>query len=160
MFFASVRESLKAANPDAKVTDLGRLAGVAWKELSEKERVEWVGKSTAAKAAFEAEHGPVERAPKAKAKAAKETKAAKGKGGKAAKAAKAAKADGPKRGISAYMAFATEMRPSIKAANPSASFGELGKLMGAAWAAMDAGAKKKYEDIAAKDKVRYESEKA
>ena len=154
MFFASVRASLKAANPDAKVTDLGRLAGVAWKELSEKERAEWVGKSAAAKAAFEAEHGPVERAPKAKA--AKETKAAKGKG----KGGKAAKADGPKRGISAYMAFSTEMRPSIKADNPSASFGELGKLMGAAWAKMDAGAKKKYEDIAAKDKARYEAEKA
>ena len=157
MFFASVRASLKAANPDAMVTDLGRLAGVAWKELSEKERAEWVSKSTAAKAAFEAEHGPVERAPKAKAKAGKETKAAaKGKG----KGGKAAKADGPKRGISAYMAFATEMRPSIKADNPSASFGELGKLMGAAWAKMDAGAKKKYEDIAAKDKARYEAEKA
>ena len=154
MFLSSVRESLKAANPGAGVTDVGRLGGAAWKELSDEERLQWVGKSKAAKAAFEAEHGPVVRAaPKAKGKAgAKESKAAaKGKG---------AKADGPKRGVSAYMAFATEMRPSIKAANPSASFGELGKLMGAAWSAMDAAGKKKYEDIAAKDKARYEAEKA
>jgi hypothetical protein len=40
------------------------------------------------------------------------------------------------------------------------SFGEVGKLMGAAWKALDADGKKKYEDLAAKDKARYEAEKA
>ena len=77
-----------------------------------------------------------------------------------AKAAKGEKPEGPKRAQSAYMAFVAENRKSIEAANPGASFGEKGKLMGAAWAALDDAGKKKYIDIAAKDKERYESEKA
>jgi hypothetical protein len=119
----------------------------------------------------------VVRAPKAKAVA------------KAGAKSKGDKADGPKRAVTAFMFvtpragpqhptphtpstrtpnpptphnrhFATANRAGIIAANPGVSFGEVGKLMGAAWKALDADGKKKYEDLAAKDKARYEAEKA
>ena len=52
---------------------------------------------------------------------------------------KAAKADKPKvkRAASAYILFSTEKRPEVKAANPTASFGEMGKLLGQLWAELD-----------------------
>lgn len=40
-------------------------------------------------------------------------------------------------GLSAYMFFSQEERPRMKEENPDASFGELGKLLGAAWKELD-----------------------
>ena len=63
---------------------------------------------------------------------------------KAKSAAKNAKAAAPKvkRAPSPYIVFCTENRDKIKAANPSATFGELGKLLGAAWGKMSDAQKK------------------
>jgi hypothetical protein len=62
----------------------------------------------------------------------------------------------PKKGLSAYMFFAKEMREKIKEENPEATFGEIGKLLGEAWAEQED--KSKYEKLAKEDKKRYESE--
>ena len=51
--------------------------------------------------------------------------------------AKKEKGEKVKRAPSAYIIFCTEKRTEIKEANPEATFGELGKLLGAAWGAMD-----------------------
>jgi hypothetical protein len=53
-----------------------------------------------------------------------------------APAAKKEKSDKPKRAPSAYIIFCTEKRTEIKEANPEATFGELGKLLGQAWAGL------------------------
>lgn len=67
----------------------------------------------------------------------------------------------PKRGKSAYFFFMDDERPKQKAANPDASVSDLAKLMGAEWNKIKGTpAAKKYEELAAKDKVRYEKEKA
>lgn len=57
---------------------------------------------------------------------------------KVAKAVKAPKAKGDKvkRAPSPYIIFSTEARPKVKADNPDATFGEMGKLLGAKWASM------------------------
>ena len=59
------------------------------------------------------------------------TKAKPAKGGKAAKDPNA-----PKRPLSAYMYYSQAQRNATKEANPDATFGELGKIMGAAWKEM------------------------
>lgn len=78
-----------------------------------------------------------------------------------AKTKKVKDPNAPKRGKSAYFFFMDDERPKQKAANPEAGVAELAKLMGAEWNKIkgtpDA---KKYEDLAAKDKARYEKEKA
>ena len=62
---------------------------------------------------------------------------------------------------SAYFFFMDDERPKQKEANPGASVAELAKLMGAEWNKIKGtAAAKKYEDLAAKDKTRYEKEKA
>lgn len=65
----------------------------------------------------------------------------------------------PKRALSAYMYFANENRDLIRSENPDVSFGQIGKLLGERWKALDDQDKIPYEDKARADKKRYESEK-
>jgi HMG (high mobility group) box len=85
-------------------------------------------------------------------------RAAPKKGGKRAPAkGKGKKKDpnAPKRPLTSFMYFSQDQRAAVKKANPDASFGELGRLLGAKWRKTTAAQKKKYEAQAAKDKVRY-----
>ncbi|KDE02271.1 non-histone chromosomal protein 6 [Microbotryum lychnidis-dioicae p1A1 Lamole] len=66
----------------------------------------------------------------------------------------------PKRPLSAYMYFSQENRNTVKDDNPDASFGDLGKLLGAKWKDMSDEQKKSYIQKAEVDKNRYEREKA
>lgn len=65
--------------------------------------------------------------------------------------------DAPKRPLAAYMFFCKEMREVVKKESPDVSFGEVGKILGKKWADADAATKKKFTDLAEKDKVRYEA---
>lgn len=56
---------------------------------------------------------------------------------KTTKNAKVEKDEKPKRAPSPYIVFCTEKRPEVKAANPEASFGELGKILGSLWKNID-----------------------
>eukprot|EP00296_Roombia_truncata_P009494 JP448100.1.p2 GENE.JP448100.1~~JP448100.1.p2 ORF type:complete len:114 (+),score=61.15 JP448100.1:25-342(+) len=66
----------------------------------------------------------------------------------------------PKRGLSAFMFFSADKRAEVKKEHPDASIGETAKLIGAMWQAIKEKEKKKFEDMAAKDKIRYEKEMA
>jgi len=68
--------------------------------------------------------------------------------------------DAPKRAMSAFFLFAQDERPKVKAANPSASIGDIGKELGARWANCPAGAKAGYEKKAAALKVKQQAEMA
>ncbi|KAG8927264.1 Non-histone chromosomal protein 6 [Tulasnella sp. 418] len=93
---------------------------------------------------------PKEAKPKRKTAEKSETKA---------KKAAASKDKGPKRPLSAFMYFCKDWRERVKAENPSASFGEVGKLLGAKWKELDEADKTSYLEEAAKDKARYDAEK-
>ena len=86
---------------------------------------------------------------------------------KGKKKAKAAKKDpeAPKRAMSSYMHFAVEQRESVAKGNPTASMTEIAKILGEMWNRLEKGKSgkdgtKKYDDLAAADKARYEGEKA
>lgn len=66
----------------------------------------------------------------------------------------------PKRSLSAYMFFANDQRETVRAENPNATFGGIGKLLGEKWKQMTASEKEPYEAKANADKKRYEDEKA
>ncbi|USP73841.1 nucleosome binding protein [Curvularia clavata] len=66
----------------------------------------------------------------------------------------------PKRGLSAYMFFANEQREKVREDNPGIKFGEVGKLLGEKWKALNEKQRQPYEAKAAQDKKRYEQEKA
>ena len=66
----------------------------------------------------------------------------------------------PKRPLSAFMLFANTNRDRIVAENnlDRRQIGELGRHIGAAWRALGAGDRKKYDAMAVEDKKRYEDE--
>ncbi|KAH7026670.1 high mobility group box domain-containing protein [Microdochium trichocladiopsis] len=66
----------------------------------------------------------------------------------------------PKRGLSAYMFFANEQRENVREENPGISFGQVGKILGERWKALNDKQRTPYEAKAAADKKRYEDEKA
>ena len=73
-------------------------------------------------------------APKVDPKKASKAEPVKGK--------KKADGDKPKRAPSPYIVFCTKKRPEIKAENPDASFGQLGKILGERWAKLTDAQKK------------------
>lgn len=58
------------------------------------------------------------------------------------------------------MFFANEQRENVREENPGISFGQVGKLLGERWKALDDKQRTPYEAKAAADKKRYEDEKA
>lgn len=58
------------------------------------------------------------------------------------------------------MFFANEQRDNVRAENPDASFGQIGRLLGERWKALSDAEKAPYENKASADKKRYEDEKA
>eukprot|EP00039_Didymoeca_costata_P017955 m.331504 g.331504 ORF g.331504 m.331504 type:complete len:127 (+) comp16746_c0_seq1:159-539(+) len=91
-------------------------------------------------------------------------KVAKGKGAKGKGAAKKQRKkkdpNAPKRGMSAFMIYANEVRAEVKEDHPGIGFGELGKKLGELWRGLSDSEKKPYQNKAAKDKERYMAEKA
>ena len=61
----------------------------------------------------------------------------------------------PKKPSSAYMMFAKESRGQLVVDNPHASFGEIGKLMGAQWKSLGEEQKSAWQLKAVADKERY-----
>ncbi|KAJ3001551.1 Non-histone chromosomal protein 6 [Thoreauomyces humboldtii] len=62
----------------------------------------------------------------------------------------------PKKALSAFMIFSQENRARIKEENPDATFGQLGKLLGAAWKDLNEKDKSVYEKKQEKAKAQYE----
>ncbi|RSL39117.1 hypothetical protein CEP53_014302 [Fusarium sp. AF-6] len=86
-------------------------------------------------------------------------KADAGKRGKVQKKRGKKDPNAPKRGLSAYMFFANEQRENVREENPGISFGQVGKLLGERWKALNEKQRAPYEAKAAADKKRYEDEK-
>jgi len=96
------------------------------------------------------------------AQAALEKAGAETKKGK--KKAKAKDPEAPKRSLSSYMYFVADKREAVAKKDPQPSPSEVMKTLGEMWSQLDKGkagkkGTKKYDDLAAKDKARYEGEK-
>ena len=97
------------------------------------------------------------------AEAAKEKAEAEARKGK--KKAKAKKdPEAPKRPLSSYMYFAQDKREAVAKKHPDAAPKEVVKMLGEMWQQLDKGqagrkGTKKYDDLAAEDKARYDGEK-
>jgi len=63
-----------------------------------------------------------------------------------------------KRSRVSFVFFTCEMRPQIKKEFPGITFAEIGAILGERWRALAPEEKKRYEDMAAEDKIRFEME--
>jgi hypothetical protein len=62
----------------------------------------------------------------------------------------------PKRASGVYVLFTNDMRPKVLVDFPGIKFVELGKVLGERWRALTPEQKKRYEGMAAQDKVRFQ----
>lgn len=65
----------------------------------------------------------------------------------------------PKRGTTAYIAFAASRRPALNDVEPKLSFTEIAKVLGEEWRKLSDEEKAPFEKIASDDKLRYAEEK-
>jgi len=144
----------KKATPKKAVAKKGAKKTPAKKKPAAKKPAAKKAKKPVAKKAKKPAPKKVKKPKKAKKPAPKKVKKPKRKKGQ--KKDKNA----PKRAMSAFFLFAQDERPKVKAANPSASIGDIGKELGARWAKCPAAAKAGYEKKAAALKVKQQAEMA
>jgi HMG (high mobility group) box len=62
----------------------------------------------------------------------------------------------PKRASGAYVFFTNEMRPLVLQDHPGIKFVDLGKVLGERWRALTVEDKKRFEEMASNDKIRFQ----
>lgn len=147
IFVNENREKVKAKNPDIKNTELLSEMGNLWKQASEEEKSRYQKLADQDKLRHEREMAAYVAAGGAVFK--------RGSGKKKAKSAKKEKdPNAPKRPMTAYFFFAGDYRAKHTDIPAKQQMTEAG----AAWGKMTAEEKQPYEELAAKDKKRYEAE--
>mmetsp|Transcript_6050 Transcript_6050/g.9250 ORF Transcript_6050/g.9250 Transcript_6050/m.9250 type:complete len:341 (+) Transcript_6050:441-1463(+) len=150
----AMRDQFRRENPGMTFGQLAKYTSAMYKCLTPEEKATWDGRASQDKARFDQEmaayvppHGHdaqgnlIEdyRIPHRKAKKAKDPAA-------------------PKRARGSFVLFTFDMRPQIMKEFPGIKFVELGTMMGERWRALTPEQKKKYEDAAAEDKIRFNNE--
>jgi len=149
MFFCkNNREHVMKGDGNLSFCEVGKILGQRWRGMNDEQKLEYVKMSEKDKVRYESEGG---------AEARKKAQEAAGVTNNKKKKAKKVRT-GPKRSLSAFMYYAQEKRGEIKAENPGITFGEIGKAIGRAWKLCTPEEKEPYNKLAAKDKLRYESE--
>jgi len=159
---APVKKAAKAAKKPAAKAKKPAVKKVAKKVAKKATPKKAAKKKPAAKKAKKPAAKKAKKPKVKKPKKPKKAKKPKVKKPKKPKRKKGQKKDknAPKRAMSAFFLFAGDERAKVKAANPSASIGDIGKELGARWAKLGAGAKAGYEKKAAVLKVKQQAEMA
>jgi HMG (high mobility group) box len=152
----AMREQFKRENPGMTFGQLAKYTSLMYKNLTPEEKEAWDSRAQQDKTRYDAEISAyvpppghdargvlyeVQRRPKKRNK-------------------KRPKKDPsmPKRPAGAYVFFTNFMRPKVLAEFQGITFVDLGKVMGERWRALPPEEKKRFEDMAAEDKIRFQRE--
>eukprot|EP00010_Vexillifera_abyssalis_P002858 CAMPEP_0201552090 /NCGR_PEP_ID=MMETSP0173_2-20130828/13675_1 /ASSEMBLY_ACC=CAM_ASM_000268 /TAXON_ID=218659 /ORGANISM="Vexillifera sp., Strain DIVA3 564/2" /LENGTH=213 /DNA_ID=CAMNT_0047962509 /DNA_START=26 /DNA_END=667 /DNA_ORIENTATION=- len=151
IFAMEARPKIKEEFPDKKFGEISKICGERWKLLSDGDKVKYQEEYNLLKiqyqkdlAAFKETHPLLEEDDEDAKPAAKKQKVRKTKD-----------PNRPKRPLSGFLIYSGEHRAGIKEKNPEASFGEMGKILGAQWKALSEDEKKPYMEKAAILKEEY-----
>lgn len=150
----AMREQFKRENPGMTFGQLAKYTSHMYKNLTPEEKATWEARAQQDKARYDTEIASYVPPPGHDARGVliedhrprKRTK----RGPKDPAA--------PKRASGAYVFFTNEMRPKVLVEFPGIKFVELGKVLGERWRALTPEEKKRYEEMAADDKVRFQLE--
>jgi len=148
MFFANDRRNdIKSANPELKVTEIGKKLGEIWQSFGPEEKKKY--EDMAAKDSERYQKQIENYHPPETGSSSDEDKPSK------KKRKKNKDPNRPKRSLSSFMFFANENRKSVKEKFPDLKMTEIGKKLADEWNSLTPDGKTKYEQMAAKDKERY-----
>jgi len=147
MFYCQAnRDQVKKDNPDIAFTEVAKVLGSKWNELSESEKKPFEKQHAADKARYEKEKAEHPDADDDGGGKKKKTKTAK------------KKKEGPKKPLTAFMCFSQEERKRMKDSGDKADFGETGKIIGAKWKQLSDSEKAPYNELAEKAKAHYDEQ--
>jgi len=166
LFTRDRRASLKAEQPDAKITELTKALGAEWKALDAAAKQKYVEEAASAKTAYAVKWAEYQKTSEfgrhtlrvAEWKAARGEADAKGGAYKATKKPKDEKA--PKRPQTAYFLFTAAERAAVKAAQPELKVTQVAKELGRRWKALDEAAKAPFVAQAAAAKAAHAAQLA
>lgn len=142
-FVQSCREEHKKKHPDENVVfaDFSRKCADKWKEMDDKEKTRFYALADKDKTRYDTEMmsytGPRTRSRKRRNR--KDPNA-------------------PKRALSAFFWFSVDERPKVKITNPEYGAADTAKELGQRWGKCDKDTRERFEQMAAKDRLRYEKE--
>lgn len=150
----AMREQFKRENPGMTFGQLAKYTSHMYKNLTPEEKAAWESRASHDKSRYDSELASYvpppghdargvlieEHRPKRRNKRGPKDPAA------------------PKRASGAYVFFTNEMRPKVLSEFPGIKFVELGKVLGERWRALTPDEKKRYEDMASDDKIRFQLE--
>lgn len=149
IFFSEFeKKECEKRHEEVNFTEHSKNCGSKWKELDDEAKTPFVKQSEKDRKRYEREmedYNPPsdsdseEERPKKKKKKEKDPNA-------------------PKKNVTAYFHFAAEKRPGIKAKNPDMGVTVIAQRIGELWRALQPEDKIPYEQIAIKDKARYQKE--
>merc|ERR1712232_1418707 len=150
----AMRDQFKRENPGMTFGQLAKYTSHMYRNLTPEEKATWVARSQQDKARYDAELASYVPPPGHDARGVLIEDHRPRKRNKRGPKDPAA----PKRASGAYVFFTNEMRPKVLQEYPGIKFVELGKVLGERWRALTPQQKKRYEDLAAEDKVRFQLE--
>jgi len=122
-FTLEKRKELKVSMPTLSNTEVVKKMGEMWRGLSPAQKKPYEEAAAKERAEYDLKYG------------------------------KTAKDNQPKKPLSAYMLYSNAVRSDVKAANPTAKFGEIAKIIGKNWREMKAGEKEKWVALEQKNKA-------
>lgn len=137
------REHIKRDNPEATFTEIPKIGAAEWAALKPNVSAKYVAMAEKDRQRYATEMASYVPDPEDKKKKRKKKDP-----------------NAPKRPSVAYIFYVKSRLDSIKKAHPDYKMTEVMTNIGAEWRGLDARAKRPFEDLAAKDKVRYTNESA
>ena len=139
-FVRDRRQYYKDKNVSINFTDFSKECSELWKGLGEAGKAKYQDNVDADKVRFQNEMASyTPESPKSRKRKSKDP-------------------NQPKRPLSGFFLFCQQVRPKFRSEDPKATLGDLAKKLGAAWRKCSEEEKAPYEDMARKDKKRYEKD--
>lgn len=150
----AMREQFKRENPGMTFGQLAKYTSHMYKNLTPEEKATWEARAQQDKVRYDAEISAYVPPP------GHDSRGVLIEDHRPRKRSKRGPKDpsAPKRASGAYVFFTNEMRPKVLQDFPGIKFVELGRVLGERWRALTPEEKKRYEDMAAEDKIRFQME--
>jgi high mobility group protein B2 len=150
----AMREQFKRENPGMTFGQLAKYTSHMYKNLTPEEKATWEARAQQDKARYDAEIAAYVPPPGHDARGVLIEDHRPRKRNKRGPKDPAA----PKRASGAYVFFTNEMRPKVLQEFPGIKFVDLGKVLGERWRALTPEEKKRFEEVATEDKIRFQME--
>jgi len=157
----AMRDQFKRENPGMTFGQLAKYTSHMYKNLTPEEKATWDARAAQDKARYDAQMANYIPPPghDAKGNLIDEYHRSNTGGSKRSKRNPKDK-DAPKRARGSFVFFTFEMRPIVMKEFPDIKFVDMGTILGERWRALTPTEKKRYENMAAEDKIRFNVEMA